>query len=96
MSFMEQLQDDEILLALGGYDALSAKMAYQAGADAVYMSGSSVAASVTGESDVGLTTMTEMANRAHEMAGAIEVPLITDADTGDGNPLNVRRTVREF
>ncbi len=93
---MERLQGDEILFALGGYDALSAKMAYQAGADAVYMSGSSVAASVTGESDVGLTTMTEMANRAHEMAGAIDVPLITDADTGYGNPLNVRRTVREF
>ncbi len=93
---MERLQGDEILFALGGYDALSAKMAYQAGGDAVYMSGSSVAASVTGESDVGLTTMTEMANRAHEMAGAIDVPLITDADTGYGNPLNVRRTVREF
>lgn len=96
MSLMEQLEGDEIRYALGGYDALSAKMAYQAGADAVYMSGSSVAASVTGESDVGLTTMTEMANRAHAMAGAIDVPLITDADTGYGNPLNVRRTVREF
>lgn len=93
---MERLEGDDILYALGGYDALSAKMAYQAGADAVYMSGSSVAASVTGESDVGLTTMSEMANRAHEMAGAIDVPLITDADTGYGNPLNVRRTVREF
>lgn len=96
MYLMERLEGDDILYALGGYDALSAKMAYQAGADAVYMSGSSVAASVTGESDVGLTTMTEMANRAHEMAGAIDVPLITDADTGYGNPLNVRRTVREF
>lgn len=93
---MDQLEDDRILFALGGYDALSAKMAYQAGADAVYMSGSSVAASETGESDVGLTTMTEMADRAHAMAGAIDVPLITDADTGYGNPLNVRRTVREF
>lgn len=58
MSLMGQLEDDGILFALGGYDALSAKMAYQAGADAVYMSGSSVAASETGESDVGLTTMT--------------------------------------
>lgn len=96
MSLMERLEGDDILFALGGYDALSAKMAYEAGADAVYMSGSSVAASVTGESDVGLTTMSEMANRAHEMAGAIDVPLITDADTGYGNPLNVRRTVREF
>ncbi|MEF8975275.1 MAG: isocitrate lyase/PEP mutase family protein [Halapricum sp.] len=96
MGLKERLQEEEILLALGGYDAISAKMAYQAGAEAVYMSGSSVATSVTGEPDVGLATMTEMANRAHQMAGAIDVPLVADADTGYGNPLNVRRTVTEY
>lgn len=96
MSLLDRLAQDDILIALGGYDALSAKLADRAGAEAVYMSGSSVAGSITGESDVGLTSMTEMARRAHQMAGAIDVPLITDADTGYGNPLNVRRTVTEF
>lgn len=96
MNLKKRLADEKILITLGGYDALSAKIADQAGAEAVYMSGSSVAGSVTGESDVGLTTMTEMVTRAHQMTGAINVPLITDADTGFGNPLNVRRTVQEF
>ena len=95
-SLRERLEQDDILLALGAYDALGASIATQEGAEAVYMSGSSVATSITGDPDVGLTTMTEMAGRAHEMAGAIDVPLIADADTGYGNPLNVRRTVIEY
>lgn len=96
MTLHERLEEDEILLSLGAYDAISAKMAQQAGAESVYMSGSSVATSVTGAPDVGLATMTELRDRAQQMAGTIDVPLIADADTGYGNPINVRRTVREY
>lgn len=83
-------------MVLGAWDAMSASLAETEGAEAVYMSGSCVASSVTSGPDVGVTTMTEMVDRARQMAGAIDVPLVADADTGYGNPLNVRRTVREY
>lgn len=92
----ERIEDDEVLLAMGGYDALSARLIEQAGGEVVYMSGSSVATSVHGYPDVGLTTMTEMVDRARQMVGAVDVPVFCDADTGYGNALNVRRTVQEY
>lgn len=96
MALREQLESDGITIGLGAYDAISAKMADQLGGELVYMSGSSVATSTTGKPDVGLATMTEMATRARQMVEAIDVPLMADADTGYGNPLNVRRTVEEY
>lgn len=87
---------DELLMAIGGWDALTARMAQQAGAKAVYMSGSVVSSSVHGGPDIGLTTMTEMARRARQMAGVLDVPLIADGDTGYGNELNVHRTIQEY
>lgn len=92
----ERIEDDEVLLAMGGYDALSASLIEQAGGEVVYMSGSSVATSVHGYPDVGLTTMTEMAERARQMVTAVDVPVFCDADTGYGNALNVMRTVEEY
>lgn len=94
--FRELIERDEILLAPGGYDALSASLIEQAGSEVVYMSGSSVSTSVHGESDVGLTTMTEMVERGRQMANAVDVPVFCDADTGYGNPINVIRTVQEY
>jgi methylisocitrate lyase len=92
----ELIEAEDILPVMGAYDALSASLVEQAGGDAVYMSGSSVATSVHGYPDVGLTTMTEMADRARQMATAVDIPVFCDADTGYGNPLNVRRTVEEY
>ncbi len=92
----ELLERDELLMAIGAWDALTARMAQQAGAEAVYMSGSCVSSSVHGGPDVGLTTMTEMARRARQMSAVLEVPLIADGDTGYGNELNVRRTVQTY
>lgn len=94
--FREVIESPGPTLALGGYDALTASLAEHVGADIAYMSGSSVATSVHGEPDVGLTTMTEMVRRGRQMAGAVDIPVFCDADTGYGNPLNVRRTVGEF
>lgn len=91
-----RIEDDEILPAMGGYDALSASLIEQAGGEVVYMSGSSVSTSVHAYPDVGLTTMTEMAERARQMANAVDVPVLCDADTGYGNPVNVMRTVEEY
>ncbi|MEF8842197.1 MAG: isocitrate lyase/phosphoenolpyruvate mutase family protein [Haloarculaceae archaeon] len=94
--FRELIERSEILPAMGGYDALSARLIEQAGGEVVYMSGSSVSTSVHGYPDVGLTTMTEMVDRARGMAGAVDVPVFCDADTGYGNPVNVVRTVEEY
>lgn len=94
--FRSLIRGDDILVAPGAYDAVSAKLLEQADADIVYMSGSSVATSTHGYPDVGLTTLTEMTTRARQMATAVSLPVFCDADTGYGNPINVRRTVEEF
>ncbi len=96
MTFRKLVEREEILPAMGGYDALSASLIEQAGGEVVYMSGSSVSTSTHGYPDVGLTTMTEMTERARQMANAVDIPVFCDADTGYGNPINVIRTVEEF
>ncbi len=65
------------------------------GFDAVYMTGAGTAAE-RGFPDVGLLTMTEMVANAKYVANAVDIPVVCDADTGYGNPLNVQRTVREY
>ena len=84
-----------MVVAPGAYDAISAMLIEQAGFPAVYMTGSGTAAAL-GFPDFGLTTMTEMVENAALIARSISLPLISDADTGYGNELNVTRTVREF
>ncbi len=90
------LARDEPTLAPGAFDALSARVVEAAGFDAVYMTGFGSSASLLGQPDVGLLTETEMMDNARRMAQAVAIPLIADADTGYGNPLNVIRTVREY
>lgn len=93
----ELLAGPDLLVAPGAYDALSARLIAQAGFPAVYMTGFGTSASVLGQPDVGLLTMSEMLGRAAALAAVSgELPLIADADTGYGNPINVRRTIREY
>jgi 2-methylisocitrate lyase-like PEP mutase family enzyme len=93
---LKQLLDEPpIVVAPGVYDALTARLAQQAGFPVVYMTGAGVAASL-GYPDYGLLTLSEMAERAGVIASAVSIPLVSDADTGYGNTLNVTRTVREF
>lgn len=93
----ELLARPEVLVAPGAYDALSARLIVQTGFRAVYMTGFGTSASVLGQPDVGLLTMSEMVSRAAALASvAGDVPLIADADTGYGNPINVRRTIHEY
>jgi 2,3-dimethylmalate lyase len=77
------------------YDGLSARVAGSVGFDAVYMTGFGTAAAL-GMPDVGLATLTEMAANVARVAEASGLPVIADADTGYGNPLNVQRTVRAY
>ncbi|MGB8345144.1 MAG: isocitrate lyase/PEP mutase family protein [Ktedonobacteraceae bacterium] len=91
------LAGQDIVVAPGAYDGLSARLIMQAGFPVVYMTGFGTAASVLGQPDVGLLTMSEMVSRAAALAAVTgAVPLIADADTGYGNPINVRRTIREY
>jgi 2,3-dimethylmalate lyase len=93
----ELLNRDQLLVVPGVYDGLSARIAQQSGFDALYMSGFCVAAGVHGTPDIGLVTATEMESAiARIKDSAPATPLIADADTGYGGPLNVARTVHRF
>jgi 2-methylisocitrate lyase-like PEP mutase family enzyme len=92
----ELLAGDELIVAPGVYDGVSAALVSKLGFEAAYMTGAGVCASAYGLPDIGLATLTEMADRARVLAGLLEVPLIADADTGYGSPINVIRTVREY
>ena len=89
------LDRDSMLVAPGAYDCITARLVEQAGFDAVYMTGAGTAATL-GYPDYGLTTMTEMVDNARRMTDVLSVPLVTDADTGFGNELNMARTVRAY
>ncbi|MDQ8034068.1 MAG: isocitrate lyase/PEP mutase family protein [Bordetella sp.] len=92
----QKLDAGQIVLAPGVYDALSALIAEQAGFDALYLSGASIAYSRLGRSDVGLTTYSEVADTLARITERVATPVIVDGDTGFGNALNVQRTVRGF
>ena len=92
----ELLSGTEPVLAPGAYDALSARLVEAAGFPVVYMTGFGTSASLLGRPDIGLLTQTEMADNARRIVQAVDVPVVSDADTGYGNQINVVRTVREF
>lgn len=86
---------DPILLP-GCYDALGARLIEQAGFDAIYMTGFGTAASLLGRPDIGLLGLAEMADNARRIVAATDLPVVADADTGYGNPINVIRTVQTY
>jgi len=92
----EVLEHAGCLVAAGVYDTLSAKIAQRTGFPLAFISGYSVAATAIGEPDLGLLTQTEMVDRARRICMSVSIPILVDADTGYGNPLNVHRTVREM
>jgi carboxyvinyl-carboxyphosphonate phosphorylmutase len=91
-----RLAKPEILVVPGVVDALSARLAEEAGFPAVYLTGAGLANAQFGLPDLGLIGLAEVAAHTARIAEAVDVPLIVDADTGYGNALNVRRTVREL
>lgn len=91
-----RLASPPALLAPGVYDALTALLAQQAGFEAAYLSGASIAYTRLGRPDLGLVTATEVADVLARITDRVGIPVIVDADTGFGNALNTQRTVREF
>lgn len=92
----DRLQRREILVAPGAADALVAKIIEKSGFEALYMTGGGVSYTTLGKPDYGFITMTEMVQKAAYLVEAVEIPVIADADTGYGNPLNIIRTVKEY
>jgi carboxyvinyl-carboxyphosphonate phosphorylmutase len=90
------LESGQTIVAPGAFDPLSARLVEEAGFPAVYMTGFGTSAALIGRPDVGLLTMTEMAGNAGRIAACVDIPVIADADTGYGNPLNVIRTVQTY
>ena len=84
-----------MLVAPGAYDGITARLVEQAGYSAVYMTGAGTSMA-HGFPDFGLLGISEMIDNAAVMTRTVEIPLISDADTGYGNELNVTRAVREF
>lgn len=96
MSFKTRLQKQEILVAPGVYDGLTASLASEAGFEALYLSGAAVAYTRLGRPDIGLSTCSEMADTIALIADRTDTPVIIDADTGFGNALNAQRTMRIY
>jgi 2-methylisocitrate lyase-like PEP mutase family enzyme len=90
------LKGDDLIIAPGAYDGLTARLVAAAGFSVVYATGAGISNSQFGLADVGLITMSEMLDQVRKMVGAVEVPVIADIDTGYGNAVNLYRTVREF
>ena len=92
----ELLDSGQTIVAPGAFGPLAARLVEEAGFSAVYMTGFGASAALLGRPDVGLLTMTEMADNAGRIAACVDIPVIADADTGYGNPLNVIRTVGAY
>lgn len=95
-SRLRELLAGPAFIAPGCYDGLTALQIQQAGFDCAYLSGASIAFTRLGRPDIGLTTMTEVANVISNIRERIDIPIIVDGDTGFGNAVNVKRTVRLF
>jgi 2-methylisocitrate lyase-like PEP mutase family enzyme len=95
-SLRQRLAQKPILLAPGVYDALTASLATDAGAETIYLSGAAIAYTRLGRPDIGLVSLTEVTDTITLIRDRVATPLVVDADNGYGNALNVQRTVRLF
>lgn len=96
MSLRRRLAENRILVAPGVYDGFTTLFAERAGFEAAYLSGASICYSRFALPDIGLVTATEAAQVLAGIRERAAIPLIVDIDTGFGNALNVRRTVKLF
>ncbi len=92
----QRLREPSIIRSLGVFDVFSALVAQQEGLDTLFLGGFAAAASHLGLPDLGLLTMSEMADLVRRVTNRVAIPLIADGDTGYGDLQNVARTVREF
>ena len=92
----DRLRNGDFMTAPGVFDLISARIADQFEFPAIYMTGYGIAASYLGRPDAGYATFTDMVSRASQVVERTTTPLIADADTGFGGPLNVQHTVRGY
>jgi 2-methylisocitrate lyase-like PEP mutase family enzyme len=92
----ELLSQPGVVRSLGAHDVFTARLIEAAGLETVFLGGFGAAASMLGLPDVGLLTLTEMADAVRRTAGRVNIPVVADGDTGHGDLHNVVRTVREF
>jgi len=90
------VEQKNALVVPGAYDGVSARLVERAGFPAVYMTGYGTSASRLGLPDLGYAGLAEMSDHVRNLAAAVSIPLIADADTGYGNALGVRRTVQAY
>lgn len=93
-SFKDRVAKRDGMVVPGAPNALTAKIIEQTGFEAVYVTGAGVTNMLLGAPDIGLITLSELADQVGAMRDAVGLPLVVDADTGFGNALNVRRTVQ--
>lgn len=92
----ELLAQPGVIRSLGAHDVFTARLIEAAGLETVFLGGFGTSASLLGLPDVGLITLTEMADAVRRMAQRVRIPVVADGDTGHGDLHNVVRTVREF
>jgi 2-methylisocitrate lyase-like PEP mutase family enzyme len=90
------IQKPGIIRSLGAHDVFTALLIEQAGLETVFLGGFGTSASMLGLPDVGLITLSEMADAVRRMSSRLQIPVVADGDTGHGDIHNVQRTVREF
>jgi 2-methylisocitrate lyase-like PEP mutase family enzyme len=95
-AFRELLRRPAVIRSLGAHDVFTARLIESAGLETVFLGGFGTAASLFGVPDIGLVTLTEMADAVRRMAMRVSIPVVADGDTGHGELYNVVRTVREF
>lgn len=94
--FKAALADPALLMAPGCFDCLTAKLVANAGFSAGYITGSGLSMSVLGAPDMGVISFGEIVERVMRIADSVDMPLICDADTGYGGPINIIRTVKDL
>ena len=90
------LAGDDIVVAPGAFDCITARLVESAGFKAMYVTGSGLSMSRLGAPDVGLVSFAEVVDQVGRIADTVAIPVVADADTGYGGPLNIIRTVREY
>ncbi|MDX3806707.1 isocitrate lyase/PEP mutase family protein [Bosea thiooxidans] len=93
---MRQLAESGLTVLPGAYDCISARLVEKAGFNGLYLTGSGMSMSALGAPDVSLMSFGEVLDQVKRICDCVEIPVMADADTGYGGPLNVIRTVREF
>jgi len=97
ISLRERLEDTKKIIVLPGvFDALSARIAEQVGFDAMFQTGYGSSAALLGMPDFGFLNAGETLENARRIISAVDAPVLVDADTGYGNPLNVWRLVKDL